>query len=1180
MVVSMRVMHAGDGYRYFVRSVAAADGNRGASTPLTRYYAESGTPPGRWLGSGLPGLGAGQIAEGVQVTERQLALLIGMGRDPVTGDPLGRAYPDYHSTDERVADRVRHLDPHLSVDARATETARIESEEAAQSGRRAVAAYDYTFSVPKSVSILWGVADVTTQELFLAAHHAAVAEVIDYIEREVAATRVGVANADGAVSQVGVEGIIAAAFDHWDSRTGDPQLHTHVVISNKAKAVLDGRWRSLDSRSMHAAVTAVSAHYNAVLADRITGTFGLVWEQRGRDADHNPQWEIAGVDEALIKEFSNRSRAIEVEKNRMIDEYVARHGRRPNNATIVALRARATLATRPEKQLRSLRDLTAEWRLRAGQLLRGDVMSWVRSLTRPSHPAMVRLEQIPADLIDEIGRSVVAEVERKRATWRHWNLWAEASRQTMHWRFPNASEREAVVSTIVESAEGHSVALTPPELASSPPEFQREDGTSVFRPRHATRYSSTAVMAAEGRLLERAESCTAPRLSPATIGQAVGRTHQGHRLTRNQANALESIATSGRLIDLLVGPAGAGKTTAMRALLTAWQREHGRGSVVGLAPSAAAADVLAGDLGIRCENTAKWLHDHAAGNLRLHRGQLLIIDEATLADTTTLDQITNLAVIAGAKVLLVGDWAQLQSVDAGGAFTLLTAARPDAPELLEVHRFRNAWERETSLDLRAGRLEAVSAYARHDRLRAGSTEDMLDAAYVAWVADQRDGKASILVTETTETVHALNARARAERILAGQTQVSREVTLASGEPASVDDIVITRRNDRRLRSLRGAWVRNGDRWRIDDVGKHGTLVVSRQNGHAATIILPADYVAEHVDLGYAITAHRAQGITVDTAHVLVSAGTTKENLYVSMTRGRAANFAYVALDQPDDTHAGQPDDSVASARTVLYGVLRHSNAELSAHQTITSECEAWSSIAQLAAEYDTIAAVAQRDRWAGLVRSSGLTDAQVAGALAGDTFGPLTAALRYAEASGHTIERLMPRIVAQRDLADADDIAAVLQHRLRIATNAKPARRGAASESQHFIAGMIPEAVGAMPSAMREALDERKGLIEARAAALADAALIERPVWVRRLGESPASPAARRDWIDAAAAIAAYRDRYQIVSDLPLGPGARSEAERAARNRVLAAQRRATALAADTDSGRDATSLAAQSVLR
>jgi hypothetical protein len=386
---------------------------------------------------------------------------------------------------------------------------------------------------------------------------------------------------------------------------------------------------------------------------------------------------------------------------------------------------------------------------------------------------------------------------------------------------------------------------------------------------------------------------------------------------------------------------------------------------------------------------------------------------------------------------------------------------------MEVHRFTHAWERAASLDLRAGRLEAITAYARHSRLRDGTTDEMLNAAYTACTNDQRNGMASILIAESAEAVQALNVRARAERILTGLTRASREVTLSSGEPASVGDMVITRRNDRRLRSLNGVWVRNGGRWRIEEVGRDGSLVVSRRDGHAATVVLPADYVAEHVDLGYAVTAHRAQGVTVDTAHVVVSARTSKENVYVSMTRGRESNQAYVALDRPDETHASPLDDEDLNARTVLFGVLQHSGAELSAHQTITVEQEVWSSIAQLAAEYDTIAAAAQRDRWKDLVRRSGLTHAQADSVIDSDAFGPLTADLRRAEASGSEVNLLLPKLVAQRELVDADDVAAVLQHRLRIATSERRSMRSPQRPGQDFIAGIIPGASGPMTQEMR-----------------------------------------------------------------------------------------------------------------
>jgi len=118
VTVSMRVMSAGDGYKYLLRTVAAADGDRTLSTPLTRYYVEAGTPPGQWLGSGVASLGKGQLAVGDRVSEAQLQLVMGMGRDPITGDALGLAFPAYKSVPERIEARIADLDPSLSPGAK------------------------------------------------------------------------------------------------------------------------------------------------------------------------------------------------------------------------------------------------------------------------------------------------------------------------------------------------------------------------------------------------------------------------------------------------------------------------------------------------------------------------------------------------------------------------------------------------------------------------------------------------------------------------------------------------------------------------------------------------------------------------------------------------------------------------------------------------------------------------------------------------------------------------------------------------------------------------------------------------------------------------------------------------------------------------------------------------------
>jgi conjugative relaxase-like TrwC/TraI family protein len=1165
MTVSLRRMSAGTGYQYLLRSVAAGDGARGLTTPLTRYYTEVGTPPGRWVGAGVQALGNGQLEVGMQVTEEQLALLIGMGRDPVTGEQLGRAYPSYTRLADRIGERVAALDSEMTQEDRAAETSRIEAEEMAAGARHAVAGFDLTFSVPKSVSVLWAVADASTQTRVANAHHMAVSDVIAFFEREVAATRAGISDNDGAVAQLSVCGVAAVAYDHFDSRAGDPQLHTHVVVSNKVRTAMDGRWRSLDGRPVFASITGLSAHYNALLADRLSRDLGVEWELRQRGADRNPQCEIAGVTDELVAEFSSRTRSIELRKDELIEEYIATHGRSPSPKVIVELRARATLATRPPKELRSLVDLTAEWRTRASGRLGVEATAWAETLMDAvgAVDAPLSIDDVPVAAIETIAADVVAAVEAKRAVWGHWNLLAEASKRTGDLRFATTADREAVVSMVVDAAKVQSVELTPPDLAISPVRFQREDGTSVFRPRHCVKYSSTTVIEAEARLLDRSEAATAPTVRPRVLGNVLSR--PGAVASLQQRAALESIATSGRQVDLLVGPAGAGKTSTMRNLRSVWIFEHGRGSVIGLAPSATAAQALAEDLGVACDNTAKWLQEYERGRATFRAGQLVIIDEATLAGTANLDQITGIAQGAGAKVLLVGDPHQLQSVAAGGAFKLLVDRRTDAPELTDIHRFVNEWEKHASLALRRGDVEIISTYVQNERVREGLTDEMLDQAYHAWRTDSAAGKESILVTESTYAVRSLNERARAERLLLEGVNDGTEVELRDGSRASIGDVIITRRNDRTMRTTNTGWVKNGDRWRVVDIRRDGSVLADGlAPKRRSKAVLPSEYVGAYVDLGYAVTAYRAQGITVDSAHVVVTASTTRENLYVSMSRGRESNIAYVALDQPDDNHSA-PDTDGVSARTVLFGVLHHRGTSISAHQTMEAEYAAHGGIDRLAAELETIATEAQRDRIITLLDQSGLTPEQADQVVASSAFGPLCASLRRAEAYHHDLAHLVSRVVGQHRLDDADDIAAVLRYRIDHA-GASPSR--GCQLRPRLIAGVIPLPLGQMAVEYQQAIDERAELIEDRARALALDALAAGAPWARRLGTPPTHRRARQIWMDAVAAVAAYRDLYKVESDLPTGGESSSDAQRADRQRARSAARKAVRLAADATEAR------------
>ncbi|MGB5937562.1 MAG: MobF family relaxase, partial [Ornithinimicrobium sp.] len=298
--MTLHKLAAGSGYTYLTRHVAVHDATEKRQVGLAAYYEEKGEAPGRWLGSALVGL---DLAEGDLVTEEQMQLLFGQGRHPLSGHPeagvngwgpLGRAFPTYDATSLRQLTARAFSEHNTGLGLAwnhaipAAERARIRTEVAreafvarhggahvdqgeltgfvASSSRPAqvpVAGYDLTFSPVKSVSALWALAAPEVVHQIEAAHQAAVRSTVALLEAEVAFTRVG----KGGIRQVPVTGLVAAAFDHRDSRTGDPDLHTHVVVSNKVQALPGegGRWLTLDGRMMFKAKVMASEHYNTRL---------------------------------------------------------------------------------------------------------------------------------------------------------------------------------------------------------------------------------------------------------------------------------------------------------------------------------------------------------------------------------------------------------------------------------------------------------------------------------------------------------------------------------------------------------------------------------------------------------------------------------------------------------------------------------------------------------------------------------------------------------------------------------------------------------------------------------------------------------------------------------------------------------------------------------------------------
>src|SRR5690606_7352897 len=305
---------------------------------------------------------------------------------------------------------------------------------------------------------------------------------------------------------------------------------------------------------------------------------------------------------------------------------------------------------------------------------------------------------------------------------------------------------------------------------------------------------------------------------------------------------VHSLATSGCRVQVALAPAGAGKTAALRVLARAW--EASGGTVLGLAPTAVAADELGKAIGIGADTLAKYLHQTTTGaglaapnqaggpNCRVGPGTLVLIDEAGMAGTGDLAAVVQHVVDAGGSVRLVGDDQQLAAVAAGGIFRDLAEqghAHGTTATLTELHRFTAPAEGIATLAVRDGDPAGLDHYLDHGRVHAGDTGDVVEAAYAAWSADQEAGLSSLLLAATRDTMRELNQRARQDRLDTTRPAPGREVTLGDGTRASAGDTVITRRNDRSLRGADGSWIKNGDRWHVLAVHPDGAILVERHH---------------------------------------------------------------------------------------------------------------------------------------------------------------------------------------------------------------------------------------------------------------------------------------------------------------------------------------------------------------
>ncbi len=827
----------------------------GEISPREDYYLKGGAAGGRWHGSGAAELGL----DGAVSAEGLVRLFD--GQHPATGEQLGH--------------RLR---------------------------RDGVAAWDLTFSADKSVSLLWAFGDDDTRRHVIEAFGEATAEAVAYMESVASSTRgasrTPVLDDDGnpvlgedGTQRLRVEtwpirtnGYVAAWFTEFTSRADDPQLHTHVVVGNRVKGV-DGVWRAIDGRLLYRNKLAAGYLHEAELRSRLTERLGVRWQPV-----HKGMADIEGFTRDQIMAFSKRRQQIEAWRD--VNGF----------ADTAAGNEVAALATREPKRDNPVDMLMPQWLERAAEVgITPETVSMMldrsREVTVPDPQSLLDRLASPEGLTEQastFGRADVVKAAaeafpeggRRRDVEAAADVFLRRSDVVPILPFhPAADDRHDLPVDLDPPDLGHAtVAANSTELS---PVMRRRDGQIFPGLAHERRYTTTELLTIEQRLIDRAmngvaaERWTAPELE---VEEALARSPI---LTEGQRAMVRRFATSGSSIDIGVGAAGTGKTSVMSII-----RELATETCVPVVGTALAARTAAGfetATGIRSTTLTRLLGETKATG-GLPPGTVLVVDEAGMVGSRQLASISDLVEAVSGKLILIGDHHQLAEIDAGGLFAALTARLP-VVELIENVRQEHEWERTALVELRDGSVDrAVAMYKQRDRINiAATTDDTIHRAVQNWyrdVQDIGDPAEVLLIGHRNTTVDKLNRRART---LIGEAGFLDGPALDVDDRAfQAGDRVVCLKNRARLGVL------NGDLASITAIDAERRTITLRLDRTDQAVTVPHWYLDDgHLDWGYAVTGHKAQGATARRAHTVAGDGVDREWIYVTMSRGRESNTMYL-----------------------------------------------------------------------------------------------------------------------------------------------------------------------------------------------------------------------------------------------------------------------------------------------
>ncbi len=727
--------------------------------------------------------------------------------------------------------------------------------------------FDLTFSAPKSVSIMHALADSDLSVQVRDAHDRAVVAALGWLERNACVVRRGA----GGIHTSPGDGFIAAGFRHRTSRAGDPHLHTHVLVANLTRGP-DGHWSALDARHVYALAKTAGYLYEAHLRHDLTTQIGVEWgEVRNGIAD------IAGVPRPLIDDLSQRRHQI-LER---LDE-LGWHSARAAQV--------ATLDTRTSKDPNVDVDaLALDWQdIAADHGITSETLTALTALTAlttraaPAPLPTERVREIDEQLAGPDGLTAHASTFDRRHVLQAWCNQLPAGA-------PIAEVEELADRTLADPA------IVQLRRGQASVTMRRTDRRRMEAPSLGARYSTAELLALEQRLLTDSVARATDSVGAVDQRDLVEAIRRHRHLSHEQRRMVRILTTSGRGVDVVIAPAGAGKTTALAAAHDAWHASGYR--VIGCAVSARAAHQLQTGAGIRSYTIAAIRQDLANGQA-IPPGTVLVVDEAGMAGTRTLAPLLDAAKTARIKIVLVGDPKQLPEIDAGGMLRALDH-HIGGIDLKENRRQHEAWEREALTHLREGRAhQALPLYDRHQRITSEPTAHAARACLVHdYLAAYHSGDRVLMIAMHWRDIHELNHRARKQLLDTGY--IDGPVLEIAGRDFQPGDRVMTLRNQRRL------GITNGTTGTIETVDPN-TRTLTMRTDDGTSVALPASYLhADTIVHAYATTIHKAQGTTVDRAFIYADDQLARETAYTAMSRGATENRIYLAhtlAREPDHGH--------------------------------------------------------------------------------------------------------------------------------------------------------------------------------------------------------------------------------------------------------------------------------------